>query len=1109
MEGGTLFGNTATFYGGGVYNFGGTFTVFSSDAIIANNTAGFDGGGVYNDGSFVMSGNAVIANNTASDNGGGVYNAGPNAKFTMTGGIIGGDGGIGGNSAYDGGGVYNDHGTFTMSGNAAVLGNSATFGGGVYNNGGTFDLGDPTSSEIVRVSGNTASSNGGGVYNTGATALFNMFSNAVISDNTAGIDGGGVFNVNAGVFNMYGGEILTNSAGTGGGGVCTSGEFNMYGGRIAYNTAHGVAGVLNYRHFNMFGGEITDNTSTGYAGGVENNGSSALGLATFNMYGDAIIANNTAVYGGGGVYNSDNAIFNMRNNALITNNKALSTSDSSGRGGGIHNSNNATLNMYDNIFISNNLALDGGGVFNDFNTTINMVNDSAIKDNTVSFYGGGVYNWNPYTTTPSLISMTDRAIISGNTAVYYGGGIQNTNTSLIRLSGEAVISNNSALYGGGIYTLSTLPNAVTINGGTIANNTARSGAGIYTNSQLTMTRGIIANNTADVDGAGIYIAPAGFVELLTGLVYGNTAGNNGGGIWVAYANLNHLFVFDGMMFSNNRASMAYNRNPIDDNLYHAQIGTNVIWTVPFTQGYSNYDISYTNNSPIANCTVVYDPGTQGTWQAVNETYTNLVFGTFTPVFGTQSGADFVVDHVSGWRFTGWQPAWFAVVSGNVTYVAQWSSGGVEPVFYTIRYEGNGYTSGTVPLGGSYPAGYSVLIANQDSMVKEGYVFQGWAYNADTKTPDFAADSTSYLSLTNDVTLFAVWLEEDTSLYTITYLPGAYGAFESVSFVCGLGDLTPAAPATPGQLGWSFIGWTPTPTPTVLGDAVYVAQWEQTNPPTSPTPTPTPTPAPTPRPPTSTPTPAPTTRPPTSTPTPTPTTPLPTLSPTPSPTISPPGGNVDEKPVWALVNLIVSVVGVVLAVVLALYVLLQRNQEQKKQQAQDQIKHNQKQTRTNQNQKTTTNSEDHTEEQKKHKQRRLFWFLLSVILGVEGIVVFLLTEDMSRPMALVDSWTIVNVIIFVVELIAIVFTFKHKDNRDVSVGYVVRYCLQGTSVPVAAAKTSGFGTIGSNISEYAPAIAGYSAAGNNDTLTLTLQKDPAKNEMTFYYTPNTDKDKTKP
>ncbi|MCL2686621.1 MAG: InlB B-repeat-containing protein, partial [Candidatus Bathyarchaeota archaeon] len=776
MEGGTLFGNTATYYGGGVYNFGGTFTVFSADVVIANNSAGYDGGGVYNDGSFIMAGNAVIANNTATDNGGGVYNAGPNAKFTMTGGIIGGEGGIGGNSAYDGGGVYNDQGTFTMSGNATVLGNRATFGGGVYNNGGLFDLGDPASLEIVRISGNTATSNGGGVYNTGATALFNMFSNAVISNNTAGIDGGGVFNVNAGVFNMFGGEIVSNSAGTGGGGVDTSGEFTMYDGKISFNTAHGAAGVLNYHNFNMLGGEITNNTSTGYGGGVENNGSSALGLATFNMYGNTIIANNTAIYGGGGVYNSDNAIFNMHNSALISDNRAVGSSSSDGRGGGVHNSNNATLNMFDSAVILDNFALYGGGVFNDFNCTTAMANDSAILDNTATYYGGAVYNWNPYTTTPSLISMTDRATISGNSATYYGGGIQNTDNGLIRLSGEAIISNNSALYGGGIYTISTLPNAVIINGGIIANNSARSGGGIYTNSQLTMTNGIIANNTAVVDGGGMYIASAGFVELLTGSVYGNVAGNNGGGIWVAYANLNHLFVFDGMIFSNNRASMAYNRNPIDDALYHAQIGANVVWTVPFTQGYNNYDISYTNGTPFI-------------------LYTVTVIDSYAPITGAgeyQAGETVTIDAGvrPGYTFVGWivneggitvpdaQIATFTMPPNDVVVTALWS-----PNIYHIFYVLNGgindpsnpntYTEADLPLP----------IANP---TRPGYTFEGWTVQYTDGQPDITQPTPDYIipvGTTGDITLTAHWLEEPTqSSFSVTKLTNPAGSPTVFNFV---------------------------------------------------------------------------------------------------------------------------------------------------------------------------------------------------------------------------------------------------------------------------------------------------------------------------------------
>ncbi|MCL2477064.1 MAG: hypothetical protein FWE73_07370, partial [Candidatus Bathyarchaeota archaeon] len=54
---------------------------------------------------------------------------------------------------------------------------------------------------------------------------------------------------------------------------------------------------------------------------------------------------------------------------------------------------------------------------------------------------------------------------------------------------------------------------------------------------------------------------------------------------------------------------------------------------------------------------------------------------------------------------------------------------------------------------------------------------------------------------------------------------------------------------------------------------------------------------------------------------------------------------------------------------------------------------------------------------------------TLAMGIAGIIVFLLTEDMSRTMTLVDKWTIVNVIIFAVQIIAIVFVFKHQKTNN--------------------------------------------------------------------------------
>jgi len=44
-------------------------------------------------------------------------------------------------------------------------------------------------------------------------------------------------------------------------------------------------------------------------------------------------------------------------------------------------------------------------------------------------------------------------------------------------------------------------------------------------------------------------------------------------------------------------------------------------------------------------------------------------------------------------------------------------------------------------------------------------------------------------------------------------------------------------------------------------------------------------------------------------------------------------------------------------------------------------------------------------------------------------VFLLTENIKLPMGLVDKWTIINAVIFIVELITIAFIFKRKENHE--------------------------------------------------------------------------------
>lgn len=68
-------------------------------------------------------------------------------------------------------------------------------------------------------------------------------------------------------------------------------------------------------------------------------------------------------------------------------------------------------------------------------------------------------------------------------------------------------------------------------------------------------------------------------------------------------------------------------------------------------------------------------------------------------------------------------------------------------------------------------------------------------------------------------------------YTVTFAPGEHGAFASkvttgLHYTNGVAPNMPAAPATPGEPGWSFDGWDKTVATKVTGNITYTAQWTQ-------------------------------------------------------------------------------------------------------------------------------------------------------------------------------------------------------------------------------------------------------------------------------------------
>lgn len=102
-------------------------------------------------------------------------------------------------------------------------------------------------------------------------------------------------------------------------------------------------------------------------------------------------------------------------------------------------------------------------------------------------------------------------------------------------------------------------------------------------------------------------------------------------------------------------------------------------------------------------------------------------------------------------------------SSNVTLYAKWT---LIPK-YSITYNGNGNTGGTVPVDSStYAATTKVnVLGNTGNLVKEGYTFQGWNVTRNEFSTNYQPLS-QYTMPTNNVTLYAKWKPDSTERLVI-------------------------------------------------------------------------------------------------------------------------------------------------------------------------------------------------------------------------------------------------------------------------------------------------------------------------------------------------------
>jgi hypothetical protein len=232
--------------GGGIYNQGGTLTLYSS-TISDNSINSYygAGAGIYNEAGLVTLNNSTLSNNLIPFGrgafGGGIYSKG--GRLTLNNSTLA-DNSVLAMTGSRGGGIYNEGGTLTIT-NSTLSGNSSRGirdfgGGGIYNQRGVVFLNNST------LSGNSSLYAGGGIYNEAGLLTI---TNSTLSGNSALYDGsvgGGVYNgsrTQASTLIIRNSLIASNNATTGrevaNQGTAISEGYNLFG----YNRSSGVDGM--------------------------------------------------------------------------------------------------------------------------------------------------------------------------------------------------------------------------------------------------------------------------------------------------------------------------------------------------------------------------------------------------------------------------------------------------------------------------------------------------------------------------------------------------------------------------------------------------------------------------------------------------------------------------------------------------------------------------------------------------------------------------------------------------------------------------------------------------------------------------------------------------
>lgn len=553
---GTLEGNTASTYGGGLYTYmadvkhGETTSLLTIKGNRANTN---DGGGIYVDGGTSISlATTDISNNYAKNNGGAIAissSSGKNLAITLEQSSIAGNnvtnqGGaiylpkgtltiasptISSNYAANGGAIYIGGGSITTTGTATVENNYATGNGGAfYVSGGRVTMASPTIKGNGKNGSSAETDNGGAIYVTGTGAGFIATGTAKIESNAATANGGAIF-VNGGDgVNLNACELISNTAGQNGGALYVSGANVTFAQNSIISNSAASGGAVFVR-----GGLLkTTGTAT-----VENNYSTANGGAFYVVNGQIEMENPT-IRGNGkdgsGVPITENggAMFVLRDAnetggdsaGFTATGTSIITSNASKMSGGAICVKNGNITLAQNTISSNNsktggaLYLKGGSLTTTGSAT---VKDNYSVDNGGAFYveDGSVQMHNP---TISGNGKNGSVVSSTNGGAIYviadgaKAGFTATGTSIIS-------SNASTTSGGALYVKN---GDIVFANNSISSNSSKQGGAVYLEGGSLTTTGeaLIQNNYSTLDGGAFYVT-GGRIQMENPTI--NDNGKNG------------------------------------------------------------------------------------------------------------------------------------------------------------------------------------------------------------------------------------------------------------------------------------------------------------------------------------------------------------------------------------------------------------------------------------------------------------------------------------------------------------------------------------------------------------------------------------------------------